>query len=127
MAQRAQLLDTIADSILLQPAEGILSVGIDGVDGAGKSMFGDELTRVLQERGRRIIRASVDSFHNPRTIRYRRGRDSPEGFFLDSFDYPNLKQALLDPLRCGRPYRTKVHDLESDESILQTPQLGLPD
>jgi len=127
MAQRAQLLDTVADSILSPPKGGILLVGIDGVDGAGKSTFGDEFMQVLQGRGRSVIRASVDSFHNPRAVRYQRGRDSPDGFFLDSFDYPNLKQALLDPLRSGRPYRTKVHDLESDAAISEPPRLAEPD
>jgi hypothetical protein len=51
--------------------------------------------------GRPVIRSSVDGFHNPRELRYRRGRGSPEGFYLDSHDYAALRIHLLDPLGPG--------------------------
>lgn len=81
MPERRRLLQELADAILRLPATSVLRVGVDGVDGAGKGMFGDELAGLLDAAGRRVIRASVDSFHNPRVVRYRRGRQSPEGFF----------------------------------------------
>jgi uridine kinase len=127
MHQRQYLLEAVADRIVALRAPGVVLVGIDGVDGAGKSMFGEELAQVLRPRGRPIIRASIDSFHNLRALRYRRGRGSPEGFFLDSFNYPGLKQALLDPLRAAGPYRTKIHDLVSDEMLIEPPQFAPPD
>jgi uridine kinase len=120
-------MEAIADRIVSLPSGGIVFVGVDGVDGAGKSMFGDELAQALRPRGRPIIRASVDSFHNIRAIRYRRGRQSPEGFFLDSFNYPGLKQTLLDPLRTAGPYRTKIHDFASDQTLAEPPQFAAPD
>jgi len=64
----------------------VLRVGIDGVDGAGKTTFADELAAALAPFGRPVIRAGVDGFHHPRAVRYRRGRESPEGFFRDSYD-----------------------------------------
>ena len=51
--------------------------------------------------GRPVIRSSIDSFHNPSEFRYRRGRTSPEGFYLDSYDYAALRMHLLDPLGPG--------------------------
>jgi uridine kinase len=65
------------------------------------------------------VRASVDDFHRPRGERYRRGRNSPTGFWLDAFDYDWLRSDLLDPLRPGgsRRYRTAVHDLVSDRLL----------
>jgi uridine kinase len=98
---RDALLQHVADRILALPSEHVLRVGIDGVDGAGKTMFAGELARALHPSGRPLIRASVDAFHHPRAVRYRRGRGSPEGFFLDSYDYPALKALLLDPLSPG--------------------------
>jgi uridine kinase len=73
-------------------------VAIDGVDGAGKTVFADELALILAAADRPIIRAGIDSFHNPRAVRYRRGATSPEGFFHDSYNYPVLKELLLEPL-----------------------------
>src|SRR5206468_5878253 len=55
---------------------------------------------------------SVDGFHHPRELRYRRGRSSPEGFYLDSYDYPALRKHLLDPLGPdgSHVYRSAVFD-----------------
>ena len=85
-------------------------VAIDGVDAAGKTTLADELVEPLTRTGRQVIRASVDGFHLPRAARYRRGPDSPEGYFLDSFDYPALRSALLDPLgpHGARRFRSAV-------------------
>jgi len=109
----------VANAILLLPTRHVVRVGIDGVDGAGKSIFGDELARVLSAGGRRIIRASVDGFHHPRALRYRLGRQSPEGYFRDSYDYARLKALLLDPLSPGGSahYRTAVFDHRTDQPV----------
>ncbi len=48
--------------------------------------------------GRPVIRASLDGFHNPSVVRYERGRLSPEGYYLDSFNYRALLDNLLLPL-----------------------------
>ncbi|MBN1313753.1 MAG: uridine kinase [Anaerolineae bacterium] len=73
-------------------------VAIDGVDAAGKTMLADELVSPLEAHGRHIIRASIDDFHHPRAVRYRRGSLSPEGYYKDSFDHDLIKKALLEPL-----------------------------
>jgi uridine kinase len=76
----------------------VVRVAVDGVDGAGKTHFASELAAALEARGIVVVRASVDGFHHPPRIRRRRGRDSPEGFFLDSYDYDALSRLLLRPL-----------------------------
>ncbi len=53
---------------------GWVRVAIDGVDGAGKTTFADELAQALTAAGRVTIRATVDGFHHARAHRYRRGR-----------------------------------------------------
>jgi uridine kinase len=124
MIPRQQLLEAIADRIVALPATGVAKVAIDGVDGAGKTTFADELAAVLQARGRNVIRASIDGFHNPRAVRYRLGRGSPEGCFSDSFNHDGLKKALLDPLgRAGSGrYRTAIFDHRADCSVLAPEQ-----
>jgi uridine kinase len=59
---------------------------------------------------RPVIRASIDAFHNPRAIRYRRGRESPAGFYLDSFDLEALISRLLSPFAAGEPFRRRAFD-----------------
>jgi uridine kinase len=113
---RCELLQELAARLPRSSASGIVRVGIDGVDGAGKTHFADELASVLHASGVTTIRASVDGFHNPRAVRYRKGRDSPEGFFHDSYDYTQLKAVLLDPLGPGGTgrYRTAAFDHRYD-------------
>ena len=94
-------------------------MAVDGVDGAGKTLFADELADRLRHEGVPVIRAGVDGFHRPAAERYRRGRRSPEGFFLDSYDYASLHRVLLDPLSPGGTlrYRVAVFDLASDAPV----------
>jgi uridine kinase len=74
---------------------------------------------LILARGRPVIRASIDGFHNPRAVRYRRGRHSPEGYFLDSFNLKAVVSSLLVPLGPngdGR-YRTAVFDWQADSPV----------
>jgi uridine kinase len=113
------VLDSLVARLPRPSADVVHRVAIDGVDGAGKTCLGNELAALLQACGRTVIRASVDGFHNPRAVRYRRGRNSPEGFFLDSHDYAGLKAALLDPLSPTgtRRYRVAIFDHRTDETV----------
>ena len=113
------MLEYVAASIEALPSDGVRRVGVDGVDGAGKTMFADELGALLMERGNAVVRASIDGFHRPRAERWSRGRDSPEGFYLDSFDYPRVHSELLGPLAPGgdRQIRRAIRDLATDEAL----------
>jgi uridine kinase len=94
-------------------------VAIDGVDGAGKTTLADELVEPLRRAGREVIRASIDGFHYPREVRYARGPDSPEGYFLDSFDYDAVRRELLDSLgpTGDRKFRIAVFDYRTDRTV----------
>jgi uridine kinase len=119
MATRPQILQDVANRILRLSSDRVVKVGIDGVDGAGKTRFADELVKVLQNSCRPVIRASVDGFHNTKAIRYARGRSSPEGYFADSYNYSALRAALLDPLSPGGSgrYRAAVFDHRLDSPV----------
>ena len=119
MTPRQTLLQTVAARILRTPSAFVLRVAVDGVDGAGKTTFADELAEVLGVSGREVIRASVDGFHHPKEVRYRLGQGSPEGFYRDSYDYGAFRNVLLDPLSPGGSgrYRTAVHDVEAEKPV----------
>ncbi len=113
---REGLLIELADRVAAVQREHPLRVAIDGIDAAGKTTLADELVRPLEARGRPVIRASIDGFHRPRADRHRRGADSPEGYYHDSFDYAAVRAALLVPLGPGgsRSYRRAVFDFRTD-------------
>ncbi|MFY1668421.1 uridine kinase [Plantactinospora sp. WMMB334] len=103
-------------------------VGIDGPDGSGKSTFADELATELRASGRSVVRISLDSFHNPRAVRYQQGRESPEGFWRHAFDYPRFRADVLDPLGPGgtRLYRKAALDLATDTPLDPEPLVAPP-
>jgi uridine kinase len=113
---RAQFLQNLCDLILQVYRPHPIRVAIDGVDAAGKTTLANELTPLIKKRGRRVIRASIDDFHHPRSERYQRGYNSPEGYYYDSFDYQTLLEVLLEPLGPSgdRRYRRAAYDFRKD-------------
>jgi uridine kinase len=113
----ASLLRRLAATVIAHHPQRVIRVAIDGVDGAGKTTLADALVPLISALGRPVIRASVDDFHHPRAVRYARGRYSPDGFYLDSYDYDSFRRLLLDPLSPGGSgrYATKFFDLENDK------------
>ncbi|MEE8042985.1 MAG: hypothetical protein V3T15_09340 [Pseudomonadales bacterium] len=116
--KREELLIVIAQRIAQIQVAHPLRVAIDGIDGAGKTFFADEIAAVLAAGQRQIIRASVDNFHRPSRKRYALGRLSPQGYYQDAFDYPQLIAHLLAPLGAGgsRRFRTRIFDHRRDVS-----------
>lgn len=115
-AIRVEVLAWLADRILATRAR---RIAVDGVDGAGKTTFATGLTGALEARGATVASVSIDDFHHRRAVRHRRGKDSPEGFWYDSHDYPTLRADLLDPFAPGGSgrYRTASHALDTDELL----------
>src|ERR1035437_2119274 len=74
-------------------------VGIDGPDGAGKTTLPRRLNEAPQVK---TLQACVDGFNRPRAQRYRRGELSPDGSYLDSFDYLALRNDCLLPFLGGQ-------------------------
>ena len=113
---RKKLLNDLSERILKIRKPHSTRVAIDGLDAAGKTALAFELGKVLLAKKQNIIRASIDGFHNPGYIRHKRGKDSPEGYFYDSFNYDALIENLLIPLDPdgNLEYKTSVFDFRTD-------------
>lgn len=94
---RSQLLEQLSAHILHIKQDTPLRVAIDGIDAAGKSRLAKELAFQLRKSKRQIVQVSLDDYHNPREHRYRRGKESPEGYYYDSFNYPAFINKVLQP------------------------------
>lgn len=96
--------DVLLDAVLAAvPARGRALVGVDGVGASGKSTFADAL--VARAHPRPTVLLHVDDFFHPPEVRHARGRLSPEGFWLDAYDYDALVASALDPLARGGAFR----------------------
>jgi uridine kinase len=125
--KRQEMLETLAAVISAQKKPHPLRVGINGVDASGKTYLADELANVI--RGKGIIRASIDGFHHPREIRYRKGRNSPEGYYKDSFDNQAFIEKLLEPLGPSGNliYQTVAFDHKTNSHIEVPHKQAMPD
>lgn len=123
--KHSELVNGVCEQIESRFESGVFMVAIDGVDAAGKTTLAAVLAEELRNRKYNVIEASMDGFHNPREVRYRMGRDSPEGYYRDSFNIETLKEVLLEPLGKGEAYRTAVFDYrvdsKTDEKTVSAP------
>ena len=126
---RDRLLAQVAAAVP-DPAErgAPVRVAVDGVDGAGKSVFADDLAEALKKLGREVVRVSIDAFHAVQERRYVRGVLSPEGYWLDSYDYEAFKAQVLEPFAPdgSRRFRRSAHDVVTD-AMLDEPWEQAPD
>lgn len=96
-----------------------IRVGIDGLSASGKTVLSDELAELLQDGGRKVIRAGLDGFHNPPETRHRQGSMSVDGYVEDSFDYLAVREKVLQPLGPGGNgwYCPEIFDHQKGEPI----------
>lgn len=125
-ARRAEVVDELAHLILSVSAarpRTVARIAITGITASGKSTLAAEVVTRINGLGRHCVGLAVDGFHNPRAIRYRRGRESPEGYYRDAFDYAQLIERVLVPLGSAeeRSYVDRVLDLDTDAPVTTPP------
>ncbi|MGC5165228.1 uridine kinase [Luteimicrobium sp. DT211] len=69
-------------------------VAVDGVGASGKTRFA---SRLAERFTAPVVVVHGDDFFNPPSVRHARGRNSPEGFWLDAYDVAALTAEVLRP------------------------------
>ncbi|GAB2606821.1 nucleoside/nucleotide kinase family protein [Kribbella endophytica] len=113
MSQRSDVLNDLADAVLAVERVHPVRVGIDGCSAAGKTTLADELGEVLRARtGREVIRAGLDYFKRAPELRTAYPIESPESYYLDTWDRDAIRELLLVPLGPGgdRRYTTAIRE-----------------
>lgn len=97
-----------------------MRVGISGITGCGKSTFSNDLAKELETLHRKTVRISIDAFHNPKNVRYQRGRSSALGYYEDAHNYGAFQNDFLRPLGGTEPflYSPSSLHLEDDRPYL---------
>ena len=117
--ERREFLDGLCAEFLANYARGRTIIAVDGIDGAGKTRFADDLAERMSRVPHAAFRASMDGFHRPREQRYLRGRDSPLGYYEDSFDYDVFRRVLVEPFRMAGSagFVTAAYDVARDTQV----------
>jgi uridine kinase len=115
---RGELLSDLVQMVGSVTVAHPVRVAIDGIPGAGKTTLADELAAVLRAQGREVVRATIEDFLNPRSVRHPWG-DSAEGWYNHSTDLDALRRVLLDPLGPGgdRKIQRAVYDKAADIAV----------
>ena len=115
---RDELLTRLAEAVRSVTAAHPTRVAIDGIPGAGKTTLADELAVVLRAHGREVIRATIEDFLNPRSVRHP-WSDSAEGWYNHNTDLGALRRVLLDPLGPDgdRRIQRAVYDKAADIAV----------
>ncbi|MEU4194809.1 uridine kinase [Kribbella sp. NPDC026611] len=128
--QRGWVLGELAEAVLGVEVAHPVRVAVDGCSAAGKTTLADELAQVLQARtDRAIIRIGIDYFKRAYELRTAYPGDSPESYYLDSWDNDAIRERLLLPLGPGgdRRYVVALRD-SSSRTVLDLPvQFAAPD
>ncbi len=110
---RSGMLERLAGAVLGVRVAHPTRVAIDGRSAAGKSMLADELADAVRERGREVLRASIDDFHRQdHKYRSQRREWTPRSYYDEGYDYEAFCDVLLRPLGPGgdRRCRTGIFD-----------------
>ncbi|HDR4374114.1 TPA: hypothetical protein QCP80_003977 [Bacillus cereus] len=120
---RKQRIKEIADHIVKLNLTYPTRVGVSGITASRKTTFANELAEEIKKRGLPVTRASIDDFHNPRVIRYAKGKESARGYYEDAHDYTAFKERLLMPLgpNGNLQYETIYHNLITDMPVHNEP------
>ena len=94
--ERSALVGRLADRIL-SCGPGRLRVVLDGFTAAGKTSLAHEVGALVAERGRPVLRASLDDFKRPWAERHLYDRESGAGYYRNAGDHEAAWRLLLGP------------------------------
>lgn len=103
-----------------------VSVGISGVDCAGKSTLAAAVELALRERDVPALVIPGDEFTRPTADRYRE-TDEALGYYRDSFDYGPLFEQILPAVREGAPSELTVNVSDWERDGWRAERVALPE
>jgi uridine kinase len=118
---RADVIGEYADEVLQLFPAGRILVGIDGIDGAGKTTFAKDLAAAVRDRGVASAVVSLDGFHAPAAVRHQ-GADDADTWFRHAYDYDAFRRLVVEPFRAGAPVALDHRSREDDAVIPDAPR-----
>jgi uridine kinase len=116
----SSVMGEVIDRVLAVRRDHPVRVGVDGRTAAGKTTFTTSLAARLRDRtDREVIHVGLDYFKRLMALRTAYPVQSPDSYYRDSWDYPAIREKLLEPLGPGghRRYRERIMNLPGTEPI----------
>ena len=116
---RIDVLDEYAEEVLQVFPRGRLLVGIDGLDGAGKTTFARDLVEAFVRRDVPAAALSTDDFHTERAVRHQ-PPDDAQVWYEHGYDHEALRRVAIEPYRRGEPVALAFRS-RADDAVLPDP------
>lgn len=113
---RGDVIGEYADEVLQLFPAGRVLVGVDGIDGAGRTSFAGDLVGALQERAVSSAVVSMNDFLAPRSVRHA-PPDDAEHWYGHAFDHELVRRLVVQPYRRGEAVALQGFDHERDEPV----------
>lgn len=119
--EKRSIYQKIANSISAQKTKSCpFVVGINGIDGSGKTQFSKMLSTHLPDS----VCIHIDDFHHPKKHRYQKGELSPKSYYQNSLNYEAFVQKTLYPLQSEKSFpisiTSKIFDLDKDQDDVRS-------
>ena len=121
MNQRNTVLTVLAARVLSVSRPHPVRVAIDGCSTAGKTTLAGELADALRRRTSRVVlQIGIDHFMRAVELRTAYPLDTPESYYLDSWDLTAICEQVLLPLGPGgsRRYLDEVHPQQRADLVI---------
>jgi len=94
----------------------INTIGVNGIDNSGKSVFARSLSEYLKARGYGSKVISIDDFHNPSEIR-RKGENPVDAYYENAFDTGRLIDEILETISKNQEVHKELENLNLKKDI----------
>lgn len=96
----------------------IVSVGIDGLGGAGKSTIAEEVRTELEAAGVQVVLLHIDDLITPRAVRYNKNFPEWECYYVLQWRYDYFTEKL-EILKKGGKTEIELYDKDNDSYITE--------
>lgn len=116
---RSDVLAEYAEEVLGVFPRGRILVGVDGLDGAGKTTFARDLAAAVRAAGTDAATVSMDDFQSERAVR----GDPPtaRSWYEHGFDHLLLRRLVIEPFRSGGAVRLVGRGIGADALVEDGP------
>jgi uridine kinase len=95
-----------------------IRIAVNGIEGTGKTVLAEKLTKYLNSENLNAIQVSIDGFHFNKEVRYKQGRNSAKGYYENSYNEIVFVEKVLKSSQTDSPnYTIATHNLETDEYL----------
>ena len=123
---RTDVLDEYAVEVLQVFPRGRLLVGVDGLDGAGKTTFAADLVAAFGRRDVPAATVSLDDFHTPREVRHA-APDDGAVWYRQAYDLEAFRRLVVAPYRRGEAVALRFRSAETDAVVDDPPTWTPPE